>query len=928
MQHYRPFALVGALVAVVYLAGWFDPIERALTELRAGLAERAASKDLLIVAIDPVSLQALERWPWPRRYHAEAIERLLAAGATRIAYDLDFSVPMQPGDDQALADALAQAGSERIVLPVFRHLRQTADNRIEPFDVAPLPLFRAHAGTVAIDLRPDSDGRVRRIARYAPRGGVNLPTAPVWLQGEPQAAVDPEAGSDPGAPVLIDYSIQPETIPQLSFIDLLSGRFDPALIAGKGVLVGATAIDLGDWLSVPRHWALPRPIVQALAFETLRQDRALSHVGGWPVALGSALLVMLLGPLFARSSWPQGLALLGGAIAALVGLALVLQPWAAIVLDTIAAVLGLVLAFLGALLGRAERGRRRAGARAAVLPVDDRVTRELVDSSFDAIVTFDPGGVVLSCNGAAERMFGRSAAELVGQPVTRLLPDEHHRALAAWAQEGGSRELVAARADDSRIPVDVALSRMQVDSRWVGIAILRDISQRKAQHAELERMALHDALTGLPNRTLLNDRIAQAINAARRTGEAMAVLLLDLDRFKEVNDTLGHLVGDRLLTLIGPRLRQPLRETDTVARLGGDEFAILLPGPTDVPAACGIAERIVEAFRQPFVVDDMALEVGISIGVALYPEHGEAGEVLLQHADAAMYAAKRNGFGFVVYDAEAEGNRARRLGLTGELRRAIEGDELSLSFQPKVDAREGRLAGVEALLRWQHPEHGMIAPEDFVPAAEHTGVIRPLTLWVVNAVLRAQRTWREAGFEVNAAINLSVKSLHDPELATILNLLFERWETDPSCLTLELTESALMADPDTAMTVLKRVAELGCRLSLDDFGTGYSSLAYLQRLPMDEIKIDRSFVAAMTEDDNAAVVVRSVIKLAKSLGLTVVAEGVEGEDAFAWLRSLGCDQMQGFYVGPAMSSEALLAWLKESPWDPDLQPSRDRMQPA
>jgi diguanylate cyclase (GGDEF)-like protein/PAS domain S-box-containing protein len=925
MRHYRPFALLGALVAMVYLAGWLDPIERALSDLRAGLFERAASQDLVIVAIDPASLQALERWPWPRRYHAEAIERLLAAGAARIAYDVDFSAPSQPGDDEALAEALAHAGPGRIVLPVFRHLRQTTDNRIEPFDTAPLPLFRDHVGAVSIDLRPDGDGQVRRIARDALRQGEDLPTASAWLQVGPEAS---GMDADGGSQIVIDYSIDPDAIPQLSFIDLLSGRFDPAAIAGKRVLVGATAIELGDWISVPRHWALPRPVVQALAFETLRQNRALVHASGWPIALGSALVVMLAGPLFVRVSWLRGLTLLAALLAALAGLALLLQPWAAIVLDTTAAGLGLWLAFAGAMLGRAERRAHRLNGQAGALPVDDRVTRELVDSSFDAIVTFDPGGAVLSCNGAAERMFGRPAAELIGQPVTRLLPDEHHRALAAWAQDGGSRELMAMRGDGSRIPVDVALSRMQLDARWVGIAILRDISQRKAQHAELERMALHDALTGLPNRTLLNDRIAQAINAAKRSGEAMAVLLLDLDRFKEVNDTLGHLVGDRLLTLIGPRLRQPLREADTVARLGGDEFAILLPGPTDVPAACGIAERIVEAFRDPFAVDDMALEVGISIGVALYPEHGETAELLLQHADAAMYAAKRNGFGFVVYNAEAESNRALRLSLTGELRRAIEDDQLSLSFQPKVDAREGTLAGVEALLRWHHPEHGLIAPEHFVPGAEHTGLIRPLTHWVVNAVLRAQRVWREAGFEINAAVNLSVKSLQDPQLVNVLGLLFERWQSDARCLTLELTESALMADPETSMTVLKRVADLGCRLSLDDFGTGYSSLAYLQRLPIDELKIDRSFVAAMTEDDNAAVVVRSVIKLAKSLGLTVVAEGVESEDAFVSLRSLGCDQMQGFYLGQAMTSEELLVWLKESPWDPDLQQSHDRMQPA
>jgi diguanylate cyclase (GGDEF)-like protein len=469
---------------------------------------------------------------------------------------------------------------------------------------------------------------------------------------------------------------------------------------------------------------------------------------------------------------------------------------------------------------------------------------------------------------------------------------------------------------------------MKVDSRWVGIAILRDITQRKAQHAELEHMALHDALTGLPNRTLLHDRIEQGIHNARRSGQAMAVLLLDLDRFKEVNDTLGHLVGDRLLTMVGPRLRLPLRDTDTVARLGGDEFAILLPGPTDIPAACGIAERIVEAFSEPFEIDDMVLEVGISIGVALFPDHGELVEPLLQHADVAMYTAKRNGYGFVVYSPQSETNRIRQLGLAGDLRRAIENDQISLSFQPKVEARDGALAGVEALVRWHHPEHGRIAPEDFVPSAEHTGLIRPLTLWVVNAVLREQRAWREAGFEINTAVNLSVKSLHDPDLANVLGLLFERWQTEAGCLTLELTESALMADPVTAMTVLKRVDDLGCRLSLDDFGTGYSSLAYLQRLPIDELKIDRSFVAEMTEDDNAAVVVRSVIKLANSLGLTVVAEGVESEDAFLWLRALGCDQMQGYYLGQAMTSEELLAWLRQTPRVPASEPGGGRMQPA
>jgi diguanylate cyclase (GGDEF)-like protein/PAS domain S-box-containing protein len=923
MQPYRLFAVLGVLVAAVYLAGWFDAIERQLLDLRTGLSERSASDELLIVAIDTVSLRALGGWPWPRRHHADAVERLVGAGAARIAYDVDLSAPTEASEDQILAEAFALAGPDRIGLPIFQRLRQTADHGIERFEQAPLPLFGDHASATSIELRPDADGLVRRLGGAAPAGDVTVPSMPAWLLGDPGAAEAALAVS--AAQVAIDYGIDPATIPRLSFIDLLGGRFDRTAIAGRRVVVGPTAIELGDWISVPRHWALPRSVVQALAFETLIQNRNLVHVSGWLAALGALLATLLAGPVFARLSWRLALALLAGSLVLVSGLAVVLQAWAAIALDTTGLLCGLVLAFIAAMSLRIEPRVRPMVGQTGALPVAESVSRELVNSSFDAILTFDAGGTVLSCNGAAERLFGRSADDIVGHPLTRLLPDEHHRALTAFAQDGGSRELLAACGDGRRIPVEAALSRMQVDARWIGIAMLHDITQRKVEQAELERLALHDALTGLPNRTLLNDRIDHAISAAKRSGEAMAVLLLDLDRFKEVNDTLGHQVGDLLLTEVGPRLRQPLRDTDTVARLGGDEFAILLPGPTDVPAACRIAERIVEAFRRPFAIDELSLEVGISIGVALYPDHGEAAEQLLQHADAAMYTAKRNGFGFVVYNAESETNSVRRLTLTGELRRAIENDQLSLSFQPKVDVHGG-LAGVEALVRWQHPEEGLIAPEQFVPSAERTGLIRPLTLWVVNAVLRQQHAWRAAGFEINAAVNLSVKSLHDPELASILELLFQRWQTDASCLTLELTESALMADPETSMTVLRPIERLGCKLSLDDFGTGYSSLPYLQRLPISEIKIDRSFVVAMTRDENAAVIVRSIVKLAKSLGLTVVAEGVESEDAFSWLRALGCDQVQGYYLGRAMSGEELLTWLKESPWSQDLQ--QDRMQPA
>ena len=459
-------------------------------------------------------------------------------------------------------------------------------------------------------------------------------------------------------------------------------------------------------------------------------------------------------------------------------------------MDTSAGLIGLVLAFGVATLGRIEHQAHALAGHVGTLPAKDRMMRQLVDNSFDAIVTFGADGQVLSYNRAAERIFGVAAHDVIGRPIRRLLPDHRHGSFKTLAQTGGIHELEAEHGAGRRFPVEATFGRMEVDEKWVGIAILRDVTERKLQEAELERMALHDALTGLPNRTLLSNRIEHAIRSAQRTGDHMAILLLDLDRFKDVNDTLGHQVGDQLLTEVGPRLERPLRAADTVARLGGDEFAILLVGPTDLEMACRVAERVVEALRHPFAIQDLALEVGISIGVALYPEHGTTASELLQHADVAMYAAKRDQLGFVVYSAESDTHSVRQLTLTGELRRAIEDDQLVLEFQPKIDARTAELAGVEALIRWEHPEHGSIRPDEFIHSAEQTGLIKPLTLWVLNAALRALQDWQQDGYDFGVAVNLSVKSLHDPQLPDVVRLLLQSWQQQPALLTFEITERA------------------------------------------------------------------------------------------------------------------------------------------
>jgi diguanylate cyclase (GGDEF)-like protein len=440
--------------------------------------------------------------------------------------------------------------------------------------------------------------------------------------------------------------------------------------------------------------------------------------------------------------------------------------------------------------------------------------------------------------------------------------------------------------------------------------ILRRVTRRiQRQMEEIEYRAMYDELTGLPNRTLFGDRIHQAILSAKRESQPATVLLLDVDRFREINDTLGHEAGDQLLVEVGHRLRGLLRESDTFARLGGDEFGILLPTGSVADASL-LAERVHESLEEPFSVRGLPLEVGASIGITSYPEHGEDVDTLLQRADVAMYLAKDAHAGTAAYDVALDTNDAARLALAGELRRAIENDELVVHYQPKAALESARIVGVEALVRWEHPERGLVPPNEFVPIAERTGLIKPLTRSVLTKALTQCAAWNAAGHDLHVAVNLTIPDLLDLELPDRIAELLAETGVGPDRLELEITESTLLADPFRVRSVLARLNEMGLRLAIDDFGTGYSSLAYLKRLPVQTLKIDRSFVSGMCEDPSDATIVRSTIDLGRSLGLEVVAEGVESLEVWSSLRALGCSLAQGYLIGrpvPADEIPRLLA---------------------
>jgi diguanylate cyclase (GGDEF)-like protein len=453
---------------------------------------------------------------------------------------------------------------------------------------------------------------------------------------------------------------------------------------------------------------------------------------------------------------------------------------------------------------------------------------------------------------------------------------------------------------------DLKLLETLGNSASISLENGRLVERLRHQADESEQMALHDALTGLPNRRLFRERLETSIADRARPEAALAVMIMDVDRFKEVNDTLGHHNGDLLLREIAERLSASLLPDEVVARLSGDEFALLLPDITSRDAAIGRAERLLEVVGAPYVLSELTLDVAASIGIALYPEHGLDMDTLLRRADVAMYLAKEAHTGRETYSPERDPYSPARLAVVGELRHGIENGELVVHYQPKADLASGRIVGAEALVRWQHPVRGLVMPDDFVPIAEHTGLLRPLTLFVLEAAIRDCRRWEEDGVVLELAVNLSVRNLLDLELPNDIARLLAQYGLPAERLELEITETTIMSDPARTLAVLARLRELGLGIAIDDFGIGHSSLAYLKRLPVNELKIDRTFVMNMATSENDHVIVRSTIELAKNLGLRVVAEGVETLAVWQQLRELGCDQAQGYFLSRPVVESALL----------------------
>ena len=678
----------------------------------------------------------------------------------------------------------------------------------------------------------------------------------------------------------------------LAFTLAVRGQPDGRCVAVGGIVLGAAigAMHFVGMMALRPDGIVtfaPAGVVIALAVGAGCGVAALWAVRNRQLAAGAGLAAVAVVLLHFIAMSGTTVAPLGHAVS----LFPLLSGWPLAVAVAALTVLVLALALLGAVIDRhlAVRTMAEAGR-----------LRRFADATFEGLL-FVRNGVVIDANAALCALLGRRRDELLGREAASLL------ALPPGADalcDGSTVEADLLDAAGGRRPVEV-LSRTLDITHNDSVVAVRDLSDRKRAEQRIQHLAHHDSLTGLPNRALFRDRLAQAIALAERSGRGMALLCIDLDGFKPVNDLLGHPVGDAVLIEVANRLAVCLRESDTVARLGGDEFAIVQAVAEQPRDAAALADRVVRLLSEPFEIDGQRVAIGASVGVALYPSDARAADVLLRHADLALYRAKHDGRGVYRFFEPAMDDRLQqRRVIEQELRTALLRDELRLHYQPLLDSATLAVEGFEALVRWQHPTRGFVSPAEFVPIAEECGLIAQLGRWVLETACAEAASWPRPW---RIAVNLSPAQFRQRNLAGSVREILSRTGLAPWRLELEITEGVLIDDAERALTMLQELKALGVRIALDDFGTGYSSLSYLRRFPFDKLKIDASFVQGLGDGGEADAIVRAIVALGRSLSLYITAEGVETQDQLARLREHACDEVQGYLLGRPMPADQLAA---------------------
>lgn len=876
----------------------------------------------VIVAIDEISLTALGRWPWKREIHAQLIDRLTEAKVQAIGIAVLFPEPVS--DDAQLAGALSRSG--RVVLAVAPGQGSLDQGRIR--EIMPVPQLAAEAAALGhVDVELDADALVRRTFRHAGaataqwsalslavfeladghwQGAIRQDNQPLITSREASHWV--RAGE-----LLLPYPGNQNALPVLSAFEVLSNRDSTASLRGKTVFIGATATGLDAGLVTPNaDKASPMSAVEfhARAYEALRNGHVYRTADKWTVLLLTVLLlvpptIFLYPRLRLRRAVAAGVYLILPLIVSALGLKI--AGWW---FPPALAIIGFAIGYLGWFAQHLQCTHHRLSA-------SRRNADATLRSIADAVITLDGQTRVVLLNPVAEQLTGMALRQAAGQKIDVLLDprcpeaDEVKRLLKvcldtqktlrppeffAWARPDGRR-------------YDLRATLTPIDSGRDGAVLaLSDVTDARALTSRLLHDATHDPLTGLPNRTLLLDRLRQSLASTRRKDHLIALLFVDLDRFKRINDSLGHEWGDRVLKIVAERLVAAVRADDTVARWGGDEFIVLMDDFNDRGAVASVASKILDLLdREVASKDGSSLLLSGSIGISIGPQDSEDADTLLSMADEAMYRGKQEGGASITFYSPAMNIWSRdRLSLESALRLALTNNEFELFYQPQIDIASGHLVGFESLIRWRRPGVGLIGPNHFIPAAEESGLIRGLGDWVLDEATSQLAFWQSTGFPpVPVAVNISARQCADTSIIMNMRSALVDKRLSPTLLKIELTESTAMYNPDFVATLLGSVGELGIGIAVDDFGTGYSSLSYLKRFPISELKIDKSFVSGIAANTNDAAIVRGTIALAHGLGMTVVAEGVETQTQLIFLAGHQCNIGQGYFFSrPLAANEA------------------------
>ena len=898
MRQYRPHLFVLCVLAVTLLTGLHNTLQNALADMRFGWYPRQASGDIVLIAIDSPSIEKIGVWPWPRRLHAELIGKLESAGANNIVFDVDLSSPSDPASDQDFIEALKSAGG-LVALPAFQQVVKNSGREKSVHVNRPLPQFADHAWSAIVNVAADSDGLVRRYSLGEKLEGKYLPSLGALLAGY----LDRER--EPGR---IDFSIVTDSLPVFSYVDVLRG--DSTFLKtfkDKKVIIGATATELGDRFNVPRGHVIPGPVLQALAAESILQNRMLRSSSDFATFGVVGFIVLLLMVLWRRSSAGLRVATLVGLAVSAELIAILVQAKLGVILDTS---LGhaVIAAYLAALALDEIDFRELLGR------IAERRFHRIAMSLGDGLVCADGTGLITVWNPGAAAIFGYKSEEMIGQPFDRIFASiDSIEKCAPFSilkmpledlQAAGGRviELEGRRENGEIFPLEACFSLWKgIDGFQYG-AVLRDISVRRLEAERIRRLALYDTLTGLANRNALHEQLSARLAEAKTERCEVALLLIDLDKFKQINDTLGHACGDQVLCAVAERLNALVKADGLVARLSGDEFAIVISGVDVTEKMKILAERTSRAFSKiPISVGARKFDVGVSIGAAIYPKDCGTAEELLGNADLALYQAKATGRGrHVFFESKIRNELESRVSLESDLEQAIERDEFELHYQPQVNLENGKLIGAEALIRWRHPDRGLVGPDDFMQVINASSISDSVARWVMKAACTQGRVWQKKGHDIRVGVNLSPLQFKSGDLAETVVSILKDTGFSPSLLELEVTEGIMLEDGDRAYEVLRGIQNLGVKIAFDDFGTGYASLTYLKKFPLNKLKIDKSFVMDLCAHSGDIVIVGATISLGKLLGLSVIAEGVEDRATADLLCRMGCEEGQGYYFGRPM----------------------------